>query len=631
MFWPARSDLTRGRTSLLLIATFVPCVVLVALGWRMIEQEQQLQEKQTVEERARFVVRVRQELLSKLEQIKLQEVTRAVAQNGSPTPAPNPGIAFVGPIVSGALELPWERTEAARRFSELVSGGRFAESISQAEILENAKRDYTAAVEQYRSALAAAEFPQQEMYGRLLLGRALQKGGRRQESSADYERVLQSPVDIVDEHNVPLGLYAAEALVRTGFRAPRIAEWIRASLDRSVLFPPEALYMARHLGTAIEDSSATADLDRLIHDREQAQALQRDLARVLAFQTVDPIWTAYGDPVWLIGVSPRLGNLDGLIVAVRADDALKSVGAMDQQLQLAVGGDQRAESLGENFPGLRVILPPISTPTGGARQALVASALTLAIALTLLAGYLLRRDVQRNLRLAELRSQFVSSVTHELKTPLTAIRMFTETLRLDDDVDRATRMEYLDTIQHESERLSRLVDNVLDFGKIERGKKTYRFQSVRLEQIVEQAARAAQYPLEQAGFTLEVVADPDLPSLHADPDALQQAILNLLTNAMKYSADSRRIGLRLERSNGRAHIRVIDYGIGIAADEQTRIFDSFYRSPAAQSQQIPGTGLGLTIVAHIAKAHGGDVAVESALGQGSAFTISLPLAEGGAA
>jgi signal transduction histidine kinase len=226
-----------------------------------------------------------------------------------------------------------------------------------------------------------------------------------------------------------------------------------------------------------------------------------------------------------------------------------------------------------------------------------------------------------------MRSQFVSSVTHELKTPLTAIRMFAETLRLDQDVDHRTRDEYLDIILHESERLSRLVDNILEFGKIERGKTTYRFQPVRLEDVVENAARAAHHPFAQAGFALEIATQPDLPAVSADADALQQAILNLLTNAMKYSGHSRRIALRLDGEDGQARIHVEDQGVGISPEDQERIFESFYRAPTAENQRIPGTGLGLTIVAHIAKAHGGAVKVVSRLGGGSAFTIFLPLSQ----
>jgi signal transduction histidine kinase len=256
------------------------------------------------------------------------------------------------------------------------------------------------------------------------------------------------------------------------------------------------------------------------------------------------------------------------------------------------------------------------------------AALALALTVALLGGYLLWRDVRRELRMAELRGHFVSSVSHELRTPLTAIRMFAETLRAGRLEQEKTREEYLDTIVSESERLSRLVDNVLDFSRIEQGRKTYRFRSTSLAEVVRAAARAVQYPLANQGFRLNTEVEEDVTMARADPDALEQAVLNLLTNAIKYSGDSREIGLQLRRRDGAAEIQVIDHGIGIPAVEQARIFEKFYRSPTRENELLPGTGLGLTLVEHVARAHGGNVTVESRPGEGSTFSIRIPL-EGG--
>lgn len=143
--------------------------------------------------------------------------------------------------------------------------------------------------------------------------------------------------------------------------------------------------------------------------------------------------------------------------------------------------------------------------------------------------------------------------------------------------------------------------------------------------LVNEAARVIRFPLTQSGFTLNLAVERTLPPIEADRDALLQAILNLLTNAMKYSGTSRRIGIDLRREGDDALIAVTDYGVGIAPEEQGRIFERFYRAPASQGQYIPGAGLGLTLVAHIAKAHGGDVAVRSSPGAGSTFTIRLPI------
>ena len=245
--------------------------------------------------------------------------------------------------------------------------------------------------------------------------------------------------------------------------------------------------------------------------------------------------------------------------------------------------------------------------------------------MTLFAGYLLWRDVRRELRLAEARSQFVASVSHELKTPLTAIRMFAESMRMDEDIDRHAQIGRLDTILQETDRLNRLVDNVLDFARIEQGRKTYRMQPTSLVEVVEAAARAMDYPMKQSGFQLSVITDGSVPDVPADRDAVQQAVINLLSNAMKYSAESREIALDLSRDNDAAVIRVVDRGVGIPREEQTRIFERFYRVQSPENECLPGTGLGLTLAEYIIVAHGGTIDVESEPGKGSTFTIRIPL------
>jgi signal transduction histidine kinase/cell division protein FtsL len=615
------------RTSLFLIALLIPCAVLVALGLRTIEQDRQLENKRLIEERQRAADQIRQTLLSQLEKIKLAEVTRIASRSGATDAVGRDNaVAFVGPVLDGQLQLPWENNPSAQNFREGLNDGSFAERIRDAEAQELVAHRYESAARQYREAIGAAGEPAQQAYTRLLLARTLQNLVQRQESEAEYKRVLSSSPDLVDQHDVPLGLYAAGRLLEFGAKREELIERIRFAADGDRMLPPIALRMTRDIAIRLGAPDLVSRLDELIREREQAEALQRDLAHMMpAPQNREPVWASYGEPPLLTSLTPPVANFEGLVIAVRASEALKELSTPDRPIHLAAETDTAGKPLGESFPGLRVLMPEPQEQRSSLRQTFIVAALLLALAFTLLAGYLLRRDVRRDLRLAELRSQFVSSVTHELKTPLTAIRMFTETLRLDEEVDRATRLEYLDTILHESERLSRLVDNVLDFGKIERGKKTYRFQPVRLEEVIGEAARAAQYPLEQAGFALEIATEPDLPLVSADSDALQQAILNLLTNAMKYSGDSRHIDLRLDRENGNARIRVVDRGVGIAPEEQEHIFESFYRAPTAENQRIPGTGLGLTIVEHIAKAHGGGVEVASTPGSGSAFTIRLPL------
>ncbi len=171
---------------------------------------------------------------------------------------------------------------------------------------------------------------------------------------------------------------------------------------------------------------------------------------------------------------------------------------------------------------------------------------------------------------------------------------------------------------------------MLDFSRIERGQKTYRLEPAPLADVVQAAVRTIQYPLTQQGFALDLNVCEGIPPVAVDRDALQQAILNLLTNAMKYSGEHREIGLRLCSENGTALIQVSDRGIGIPEKEQSRIFEKFYRVPIPENREISGTGLGLSLVAHIAEAHGGSVQVKSRPGEGSTFSILLPLNAGGA-
>jgi signal transduction histidine kinase len=243
----------------------------------------------------------------------------------------------------------------------------------------------------------------------------------------------------------------------------------------------------------------------------------------------------------------------------------------------------------------------------------------------LFAAYLLLRDVHRESDTALLRSHFVASVSHELKTPLTSIRAHAETLLMGRAGGPANTSEYLKTIVSESERLSRLVDSVLEFSRIEQGRKTYRMQATRLDDIVRAAARIMEYPLGQLGFTLAISSDGTDPTLRGDPEGLTQAIVNLLSNAMKYSGGAKHIEMRMGTRDNEAFVDVVDHGIGIPRDDQSRIFERFHRVQSVETDGIAGAGLGLALARHAVEAHRGCIAVVSDVGRGSTFSVRLPL------
>jgi len=246
------------------------------------------------------------------------------------------------------------------------------------------------------------------------------------------------------------------------------------------------------------------------------------------------------------------------------------------------------------------------------------------IALGLGAAY---RLVRRESEMARLKSDFVANVSHDLKTPLALIRMFSETLEMNRAPDEATRREYYGVITRESERLSRLIDNVLDFSRIEGGRRRYELAPSPLEPVVHEVMEAFRYPLAQQGFKVSVDVEPDLPDVLMDADAIGQALANLVDNAIKYSDTRRRLSVTARRAGPDVLVEVADEGIGIPADEQAHVFEKFYRVGRSDTQGRRGSGVGLALVAHIVGAHRGRVSVKSQVGQGSRFTIALPAAE----
>jgi signal transduction histidine kinase len=254
--------------------------------------------------------------------------------------------------------------------------------------------------------------------------------------------------------------------------------------------------------------------------------------------------------------------------------------------------------------------------------ALLAAVLMSGIALAL-------RTADRAMRLSQMKSDFVSNVSHELRTPIASIRVFAELLRLGRVQTPEKVREYGEYIERESRRLSRLIENILDFARIESGRKTYAFAPVDVAHVVETTLQSFEPHLAHSGFTCAFRAPEEpLPPASADADALGQAIHNLLDNAVKYSGEARAIEVRLARDGDEITVAVTDHGIGIAPEEQARIFDRFHRVGTGLVHEVKGSGLGLSLVQHIVQVHGGRVTVESEPGIGSTFTLHLPVGSG---
>ncbi len=327
-------------------------------------------------------------------------------------------------------------------------------------------------------------------------------------------------------------------------------------------------------------------------------------------------------------VEPALGNE---ICVALLDDTAKPVALSHPGFHAAWKRPFVATEIGEALPHWELAVYLLNPAK------LTQSAHTLKLTLGLLIGLLLAAigvgswlivaDLNRQLTLARQKTDFVSSVSHELKTPLTSIRMFSELLAEGRVSDRAKQRTYLGIITAETSRLTRLINNVLDFARIERGEKKYHFQQCDLASVVRETADTYRPNLEANGFqfTCEL---PDVPVfINGDRDALAQVVVNLLSNAEKYSDSRKEISLCLTQSGPCVEVIVLDRGVGVPKGCEEKIFEQFYRAHDSLSNGIQGSGLGLTLARQIARAHGGDVSYEPRAGGGSCFTLRLPVME----
>jgi signal transduction histidine kinase len=238
---------------------------------------------------------------------------------------------------------------------------------------------------------------------------------------------------------------------------------------------------------------------------------------------------------------------------------------------------------------------------------------------------MLLRVILRETQLARLKSDFVDHVSHDLRTPLGLIRMFAETLELGRLSSAEKQQEYYRILARESARLTRLVNNLLDFSRIEAGRKKYEKKQVELPALIQEALETYRFHLQQRGFVLIEKIDASVPRIVADPEAITQAFLNLLDNAVKYSEQEKQVTVSLCREGNWTIVEVADCGIGIAPQHHHKIFGKFYRVERI-GQETRGAGIGLAIVQHVMLAHNGRVEVKSAPGKGSSFVLKFPLA-----
>jgi two-component system phosphate regulon sensor histidine kinase PhoR len=286
--------------------------------------------------------------------------------------------------------------------------------------------------------------------------------------------------------------------------------------------------------------------------------------------------------------------------------------------------------VGRTFPttfyGWRIQVAPKAAPALRAgtatRQYTEAALIGLSLAVMLLGVGFILYGATRESRVNALRSEFIANVSHELKTPLSVVRMFTEMLLTERVRDDQKKRQYLETILRESERLSALIENVLDFSAIERGKEAYDFREGGLEDVVARAVDTYRSRMEGGGSAIRVETKGPIPLARFDEQALMLALLNLIDNAVKYGAGSP-VDVTIERGRRHVYLRVRDHGPGIPPEHHRRVFERFFRVRSKDHGGVRGSGIGLALVKRIAEAHGGRAWVESPEGGGARVSFSV--------
>lgn len=323
---------------------------------------------------------------------------------------------------------------------------------------------------------------------------------------------------------------------------------------------------------------------------------------------------------------------------------LKEVGASSGLRLQMISEDRRDINSGETLPAadtavmlsfsklpfpwkLAASQPALKNLERAVRRENALYGLLLAVIVLLMAvgASLIVRDISRERETMNHKTEFVNNISHEFKTPLTLIRLYSETLERREDMSREQKREAYEIITKESERLTHMINNVLDFSRIDMGKKEFHFKKGDLAAVVRDALNSYRYHLEKKGFAIHEDIASDLPEMEFDEEAIISVLVNLLSNAMKFSLTQKEISVRLFARNTAAVLQVEDKGIGVPANETKRIFERFYRVKNEAVAEAKGSGLGLPLIKYIAEAHGGKVEVQSEPGYGSTFSVFVPI------
>lgn len=635
------TSLRFGLTSL--VALLALSLVLVLAAWRMFQQDRALARQRQTEARELGADSAVALFLKQF--ARLEQELRALAEGGRPSDnlATARGSLFVRmdarnvtcwpegglPFRPVAIPLPAPEVHVAE--------------LEAADRLEFAQGDYVGALNLV-STHRNSRGPQAQASALVREGRLLRKLSRWDAAASSYEQLARLG-------EVPAGGIPAILAARAGELETQVASGNAAAAQSAARKLFDELLTGRH-----QISQATFDLLSEAALRQQPALLEQAKPSIALAEAAQTLWdgldepgspgswwvaTRYGPVLvvdrrtstglvaylaaetavrneWLGPVEPALRNL-GLEIALATPDGRAVTGTPPRSGHSA----RLAQATG--LPWSVMVFPdPARPPTEDTRGALLTGGLAVLLCGVAVAMWLANRAVARELELAKLKSEFVATVSHEFRTPLTAIRQLSELLVTGRVASVEDRREYYRLLATQGERLHRLVEGLLNFGRLDAGR--LKLQKERLDAAGFALRETADFEQQPAarGYRIECSVTPEPVMVEADPDALRLSLANVLENAVKYSPGADSVDVKVTAGNGRVEIAVSDFGPGIDPGERDRIFEKFVRGRAALAENIPGTGIGLAMARELMRAQGGDIELASDLGKGSTFTLVLP-------
>jgi signal transduction histidine kinase len=646
-----------ARRLLLIFVTTIlaPGVMLAGFGLLALKQE-----RQRVDSEARNDLRVFAETLGRrleLDLTKWQQAAVDVARSGSVDPSrlpaplrdaimtPGAGVILLGSRESAEAyprgQLLYELTAAEEDFAPHHSSARFTE----AESLERRKQ-YDQAIPIYQR-LATSTDRAEHAEALYALGRSLRKASagangavakkQLDEALHAFQRLAREPSSRITLGMLPSDLLALSEIASNGSQKQR--------LDASLVLYrglvggqwrlDEAIYSHQSeevIGWLPQNEETRRLREQEVQKLALSRAVERfvDSPRALSVEDGSAAIAFWSEQPFAAIVLGAPYVRDHLLPDVDRDDVSAALSTVTGEHLAGLPSIDASRAvtypLQRDVP-LRLQVwrtdPAALVKAVDRRQQRYLAMLAVLVALVGFGGYITLRTVRAELAVAQMKSDFVSTVSHEFRSPLASINQLGEMLRDGIVADEGRRQEYYGMIVTESQRLRRLVENVLDFARMEDGRKQYRFEAVDSAEWLREIADDFQAQVAPRGFAVETDIPPDLPPIVVDRENLATAVKNLLDNAVKYSPESRTVRLEAQTNGDGISIAVRDRGIGIGDEDRPRIFDKFYRGAGELSREIKGVGLGLTLVHQIVSAHEGTIDVESRQGEGSTFTIRL--------